>query len=148
MRHIILFVIVLEIALICTDNLNKIPKGRPIPNLMKKLKQKVKNIKTLNEAEVRNLDELNVTDTSSSIYDTSENPIPESIIPTVPTIPNSTTNSTEREESPIYIPMAPIEPGPPETTLPVVSSDSNNKNLELRGLVVLKTKKLKMLRNF
>lgn len=143
MRHIILFVIVLEIALIYTDNLNKSPKGRPIPNLMIKLKQKVKNIKSLNEVEVRHLDELNITDTSSSIYDTSENQIPESIIPTVPIVPNSTTNSTEREESPIYIPMAPIEPGPPETTLPVVSSDSNNKNLELRGFGSFKNKKTK-----
>ena len=155
MKHFFLFVILLEFALINADNLNISPKGRPILNFMKKLKQKIKNTNTLIKAEVRHLDDQNVTDTdeASSIYDTSnpesdnlETSIPTAPVstnPTVPTIPNSTSNSTQRDESPIYIPLEPIKPGPPTTTVPKVESDSNEKSLELKGFGNFKNKKTK-----
>lgn len=144
MKHFFLFVILLEFALI-----------NAIPNFMKKLKQKIKNPNTLIKAEVRHLDDQNVTNTDeeSSIYDTSklesdnlETSIPTAPVstnPTVPTIPNSTSNSTQRDESPIYIPLEPIKPGPPTTTVPKVESDSNDKSLELKGFGNFKNKKTK-----
>ena len=155
MKHFFLFVILLEFALINADNLNISPKGRPILNFMKKLKQKIKNTNTLIKVEVRHLDDQNVTNTDeeSSIYDTSklesdnlETSIPTAPVstnPTVPTIHNSTNNSTERDISPIYIPMEPIKPGPPTTTVPKVESDSNEKSLELIGFGNFKNKKTK-----
>jgi hypothetical protein len=155
MKHFFLFVILLEFALINEDNLNISPKGRPILNFMKKLKQKIKNTNTLIKVEVRHLDDQNVTNTDeeSSIYDTSklesdnlETSIPTAPVstnPTVPTIPNSTSNSTQRDESPIYIPLEPIKPGPPTTTVPKVESDSNEKSLELKGFGNFKNKKTK-----
>lgn len=147
MKHFLFFVILLEIALIYADNLNKSPKERPIPNFMKKLKQKVKNANILNKAEVRHLDDQNATNTDeeSSIYDTSkpESDSLETSIPTVPIVTNYTNDSKVRDESPIYIPMQPIEPSPPTTTKPVVTSDSDDKTLELRGFGNFKSKKTK-----
>ncbi len=64
MKQFFFLVIILEIVLIHTDILAENQKARAVPNFMKKIKQKIKN---LQKVEVRLL-QTNVTD---DVYDTS-----------------------------------------------------------------------------
>lgn len=147
MKQFILLIILLEIAVIYTDNLSKNQRPRSIPNFMKKLKQKIGKIKTSHKAAIRVLQNDNETEISD-LYDTSETEetgkedpnIP--TVPTTPYVPNSTTNYTQRDESEVYIPLEPYEPEPnPTTHVPVVTTDT--KPLKLTGFGNFKPKKTK-----
>lgn len=144
MKHFILLIVLLEIAVIYTDNLSKNQGPRPISKFMKKLKHKIGKISTSNKAAIRVLQNDNTTQTSD-LYDVTETD-DSGKAPDIPTVPTTTPNSynytndpSERDESTVYIPLEPIEPEPnPTTTKPVVTND--NKPLKLTGFGNFKPK--------